>query len=88
MQETCEPMGDVRGHGLFVGIEWVNDRDAKTPNRDGAATIVNRLKEKGFLIGNAGALGNVLKIRPPLVYQQQHADLFLTALAEIVQDIA
>ena len=86
LQETCEPIGDIRGQGLFIGMEWVSDRAAKTPDRDGSMVVVNRLKEKGFLIGSAGALGNVLKIRPPLVFEQEHADLFLTAFGEIVRD--
>ena len=86
LQARCESMGDVRGHGLFIGIEWVSDRAAKIPDSDGAAVIVNRLKEKGFLISNAGALGNVLKIRPPLVFKQEHADLFLSAFDEMIPE--
>jgi 4-aminobutyrate aminotransferase-like enzyme len=80
-------IADVRGHGLFVGLEWVSDRAAKTPDRKGAAEAANRLKDKGFLVGNAGALGNVLKIRPPLIFTRQHADLFLGALGEVLQDM-
>ena len=86
-QPHCPPMAEIRGHGLFIGLEWVSDRDAKTPDRDGASVFVNRLKDKGFLIGNAGSLGNVLKIRPPLVFTREHADLFLTAFGEIAEDI-
>lgn len=86
-QPHCPPMAEVRGHGLFIGLEWVSDHDAKTPDRDGATLLVNRLKDKGFLIGSAGALGNVLKIRPPLVFSIAHADLFLTVFREIVEDI-
>ena len=87
LQEHFPPLAEVRGHGLFIGLEWVSDRSAKTPDREGAELIVNRLKEKGFLISNAGALGNVLKIRPPLVLQKEHADLFLTAFEETLRDI-
>ena len=87
LQPYCPPMAEVRGHGLFIGLEWVSDCDAKTPDRDGATVFVNRLKDKGFLIGSAGSLGNVLKIRPPLVFAREHADLFLTAFAEIVEEI-
>ena len=86
-QPHCPPMAEIRGHGLFLGLEWVSDRDAKTPARDGAAVFVNRLKDKGILIGSAGSLGNVLKIRPPLVFTREHANLFLTAFAEIAEDI-
>ena len=48
-----EHVGDVRGHGLFCGIEWVRDRDTRTPDAEGAIDVVNRLKERGFLISNA-----------------------------------
>ena len=88
LQQNCEAMADVRGCGLFVGVEWVSDREAKTADRDGAFDIANRLKEKGFLLSNAGALGNVVKIRPPLVFQKSHADLFLAAFAETLDEIA
>ncbi len=76
-----DAVADARGHGLFAGLEWVSDRSARTPDRKGAAEVANRLKDKGFLIVNMGALGNVLKIRPPLVFTRQHADLFLEALS-------
>jgi 4-aminobutyrate aminotransferase-like enzyme len=75
----CAAIGDVRGQGLFVGVEMVSDRDSQTPDRDRAVDVVNRLKDKGFLTSNAGAFGNVVKIRPPLVFGQSHADAFLDA---------
>lgn len=84
LSEQVEAMGDVRGHGLFIGIDWVSDRGAHTPDREGAAQVVNTLKDKGFLISNAGALGNVLKIRPPLAFRMEHAEEFLSAFAETV----
>ena len=87
LQEGCEPMGDVRGHGLFIGIEWVKDRDSKAPDRPGAIAVVNALKDKGFLIGNAGAFGNVVKIRPPLVFSTDDAASFLDAFAETLDDL-
>ncbi len=87
LQAECEPMGDVRGYGLFIGLEWVSDRETRTSDREGAVRIANQLKDKGFLISNAGALGNVLKIRPPLVFQRTHADSFLTAFAETVRGL-
>ena len=86
MQSFCEPLAEVRGLGLFIGLEWVSDREAKTPDREGAAAIANKMKDKGFLLGNAGVLRNVLKIRPPLVFRKQHADLFLTAFEEVLRE--
>lgn len=86
LQEGCEPMADVRGHGLFIGMEWVKDRESKEPDRAGAAVIVNRLRRAGFLMGQAGEFGNVLKVRPPLVLKREQADLFLEAFeAAIVE---
>ena len=87
LQDGCEPMGDVRGHGLFIGIEWVEDRTGKAPDRPGAVTVVNALKDKGFLIGNAGAFGNVVKIRPPLVFSADDAAAFLDAFEETLDDL-
>jgi len=87
LQAGCEPMGDVRGHGLFIGIEWVEDRAGKAPDRAGAIAVVNALKDKGFLIGNAGAFGNVVKIRPPLVFSADDAAAFLDALEETLDDL-
>jgi 4-aminobutyrate aminotransferase-like enzyme len=83
----CEAMGDVRGHGLFIGLDWVSDREAKTPDVEGSKRVVNRLKEKGFLTSNAGALFNVVKLRPPLVFEREHADLFLNAFEETVREL-
>ena len=79
LQESCEPMSEVRGHGLFIGMEWVQDRESKEPDAAGADVIVNRLREAGFLMGRAGEHGNVLKVRPPLVLKREQADMFLEA---------
>jgi 4-aminobutyrate aminotransferase-like enzyme len=84
----CEAIGDVRGHGLFIGIDWVSDREAKTADPKGAIRVVNRLKDKGILTSNAGALFNVVKLRPPLVFEREHADAFLGAFEETVRELA
>ena len=81
---NVEHVGDTRHQGLFVAIEWVESRESKKPDRDGAVRIVNSMKDRGFLIGNAGAYGNVLKLRPPLVFAREHADQFLDAYADVV----
>jgi len=71
-------IGDVRGHGLFIGLEMVKDAE-KTPDAALAAEVCNRLKDKGFLTAPAGFFGNVVKIRPPLVFSQGDAEAFLEA---------
>jgi 4-aminobutyrate aminotransferase-like enzyme len=83
----CEAIGDVRGHGLFIGLDWVSDRETRTPDPEGAKRVINRLKDKGFLTSTAGALFNVIKLRPPLVFDREHADLFLTAFEETVREL-
>jgi 4-aminobutyrate aminotransferase-like enzyme len=80
-------IGDVRGKGLFVGIEMVTDAVSKEPDKARAVDIVNRLKDKGFLTSNAGAYLNVVKIRPPLVFTAQHAKEFLEAFDETLAEI-
>ncbi|MEM7127136.1 MAG: aspartate aminotransferase family protein [Chloroflexota bacterium] len=88
MQTECEPMGDVRGHGLFIGVDWVTDRESKTADQDGVVAVVNQLKDKGILTSNSGPMRNILKIRPPLVFGQEHADLFLTAFDEAIRELS
>ena len=79
-------IGDIRGEGLFTGLEMVNPADC-TPDRGLAVAICNRLKDNGFLTSNAGVFGNVVKIRPPLVFKQTDADDFLTAFDETMAEI-
>jgi len=87
LPERYDAIAEVRDRGLFLGLEWVGDRAEKTPDRDGAVEAANRLKDRGFLVSNAGALGNVLKIRPPLVFTRQHADLFLDAFDGVLREM-
>ena len=72
-------VADVRGHGLFIGVEIAGTDAERTPDTDKAIEVINRLKDRGFLTSNAGAYRNVVKIRPPLVYAQRHAEEFLVA---------
>lgn len=83
----CDFIGDIRGSGLFIGIDWVLDKKSKAPDVKGSSKVVNAMKDKGFLISNAGAHFNVLKVRPPLVFQKEHADAFLSAFAQTVQEV-
>jgi 4-aminobutyrate aminotransferase-like enzyme len=82
-----EWIGDVRGHGLFIGVEMVSDTAGLEPDAARAIDVVNRLKDRGFLTSNAGAHRNVLKIRPPLVFSQDDADAFVDAFDETLADI-
>ena len=84
LQSEHELIGDVRGHGLFIGVELVTDREAKTPAPAEVKNIINAMKNKGVLINYIGMYGNVLKMRPPLPFSKDNADLLLTVLEEVL----
>jgi 4-aminobutyrate aminotransferase-like enzyme len=73
----CDRVGDVRGAGLYIGVEFVKDGSSREPDTHAAEWIVNALRDRNILIGTAGRHGNVLKIRPPLCFFQEHADILL-----------
>ena len=80
-------IGDVRGCGLFVGIEMIKDGDTKEPDAASTEHLSNRLKDKGFLVSYAGKFDNVLKIRPPLVFSHENAAEFLVAFDECMEEM-
>jgi len=88
LAERHELIGDVRGDGLFIGVELVTDRTAKTPATAATAALVNRLREKRVLISACGPGANVLKVRPPMVFDSEQSGLLLQALDEALADVA
>jgi 4-aminobutyrate aminotransferase-like enzyme/Ser/Thr protein kinase RdoA (MazF antagonist) len=72
LRKALEPFGVVRGKGLLVGVEL--------PDAVEAARLVDGLREDGILIGRTGRDDNVLKIRPPLVFRDEHADMLVDAI--------
>jgi 4-aminobutyrate aminotransferase-like enzyme len=77
-------VGDVRGSGLFIGVELVRDRKTLEPATTEASDIVNRLRDQGILIGTDGPHHNVLKIRPPMPFNTEDADVLASALEAIL----
>ena len=77
-------VGDVRGSGLFIGVELVRDRDTLEPATSEASDVVNRLRDEGILIGTDGPHHNVLKIRPPMPFTTEDADVLARTLASLV----
>lgn len=75
-----EVIGDVRGNGLFIAVEFVTDRLARTPATAITARLVNDLRERGVLTGSIGLDKNILKLRPPMVLRTAEADLMLEIL--------
>ncbi len=72
--------GDVRGAGLFIGFELVTDRHSKTPDKTLALDLIEKLREHRVLTSVAGPYGNVLKLRPPLAFQEGDIDWLVGAL--------
>ncbi len=77
-------VGDVRGRGLFLGVELVLDRETLAPAAAQATYVVNRLREHGILMSTDGPLHNVLKIKPPLVFNKANADFLVRTLDEVL----
>ena len=77
-------IGDIRGTGLFLGVEIVGDGATRWPDAVAAGRIVNELRRRRVLISASGPHGNVLKIRPPLVFAQADADRLLEALDAVL----
>jgi 4-aminobutyrate aminotransferase-like enzyme len=75
-------IGDVRGTGLYVGVEVIDETGA--PDRTGARALVNAMRERRVLISVCGRDGNVLKIRPPLVFSSTDVDWFCTEFAAVL----
>ena len=88
LQECHRLIGDVRGSGMFLGIDLVRDRETREPATEEADYVVNRLRDCGILVGTDGPHHNVLKLRPPLIFSEADADLFVAVLESILQEDA
>ncbi|MBA2382201.1 MAG: aminotransferase class III-fold pyridoxal phosphate-dependent enzyme, partial [Chloroflexi bacterium] len=83
-----EPIGDVRGMGLFVGFELVRDRGTRAPDADLATELVNRAAERAILMSTDGPDHDVIKIKPPMVFSAADADRLVETLDAILREIA
>ena len=83
-----EPIGDVRGAGLFVGFELVRDRATREPDAAVATEVVNRAAERGVLLSTDGADHNVIKIKPPLVFSTADAERLVDTVDSILAELA
>jgi 4-aminobutyrate aminotransferase-like enzyme len=76
-----EQVAEIRGAGLFIGIDIVTDRESNTPDGAAGLRIVNEMRRRHVLISASGPTGHALKIRPPLVFSRDDADRLLSSLA-------
>jgi len=73
LEDKYEVVGDVRGHGLMLGIELVKDKESKLPNPELFGDVWEKTKEYGLLMGKGGRTGCVFRIQPPMCIT--HADI-------------
>jgi 4-aminobutyrate aminotransferase-like enzyme len=86
LQERYPLIGDVRGSGLFLGLDLVRNRATREAATEEASYVCNRLRERGILTGTDGPFHNVIKLRPPLIFSDADADLFVTTLEAILDE--
>lgn len=87
LQATHPIIGDVRGVGLFVGLELVKDRDVLTPATEETALLVRRLKEKHICLSTDGPWENVIKFKPPMCFSMQDAERVIEQIDHILTEI-
>ena len=79
-----ESIGDIRGSGLFLAVDLVNDRETREPATETTSRVVNGLRDRGVLTGSIGPGDNILKLRPPMVFSTENADYFLGIVDEVL----
>ena len=79
-------IGQVRGAGLFLGIELVRNSETLEPADWEASYITERMKERGILVSTEGPHHNVLKLKPPIIFRREDVDRFVECLAEVLRD--
>ena len=85
LQTSHSLIGDVRGLGLFIGVELVRNRETLEPADNEASHVVERMKERGILLSTDGPFHNVIKIKPPLVFSRADADVLLSTLESVLK---
>ena len=80
LSEEFPVIGDVRGAGLFIGVEMVREDSARSPWPEIATRVVNEMRHRRVLVSASGPQGHVLKIRPPLPFAQEHCHVLVEAL--------
>lgn len=78
-------IGNVRGRGLFFGLELVGDDEARSPATAETKRVINLMRERGVLISRIGRYDNILKMRPAMVFAREHADQLLATLDDVLR---
>ena len=84
LAQKNDVIGDVRGSGLIFGAEMVLDRDTKAPATDFTDRIINAMRHRGIILSKLGRHKNALKIRPPMPFSIENADLLFDTLDDVL----
>ena len=87
LAEKFEWIGDVRGQGLYLGAEIVTDRKSKIPAPNYVIKVVNEMRQRGVLLNKLGIRYNTLKIRPPMPFSKDNADVMLDTLESVLNEL-
>ncbi|XP_018319278.1 5-phosphohydroxy-L-lysine phospho-lyase [Agrilus planipennis] len=92
--DSCERLmrkhhviGDVRGYGLFIGIDLINDNETRSPATKTAQYVISRMKQEHILLSADGPYGNVLKLKPPMIFTKENVDEFVLTLDRILEEV-
>jgi 4-aminobutyrate aminotransferase-like enzyme len=88
LQGRHPAVADIRGRGLLIGVELASTTGRRAPDAGLAERVVDGLRERGILIGRTGSSDNVLKIRPPLVFGHEHAEILVDGLDAVLTEQA
>jgi 4-aminobutyrate aminotransferase-like enzyme len=86
LKENFSLIGDVRGEGLFIGVELVLNNQTLIPAPNKAIYIIERMKEEGILLSIDGPLHNVIKIKPPLIFTIENANFLIEKLEKVLSE--
>ena len=87
LQDRQPMIGEVRGMGLMLGVELVRDRKTKEPANTETADVMEKMKQRGVLVGKGGLFGNTLRIKPPMCINKDDADYLVAMLDEVLTEV-
>jgi 4-aminobutyrate aminotransferase-like enzyme len=87
MARKCPYLGDVRGMGLVIGLEFVKDKRTQEPAPELIRPLIEACANGGLLVGSVGSYGNVIRVAPPLVITRQEADESLAIMEKVLSKL-
>jgi 4-aminobutyrate aminotransferase-like enzyme len=87
IQKDHRMIRDVRGAGLFIGIELIKEGQSDSPATEEAHRIINAMKDRGILLSTDGLYNNVIKIKPPLCFNMGNVDQLLTEFKHVLEGL-